>query len=448
MTENNILNEEIKKWITSYCKIQYNKYCRENKIKFIPNNEITKVTLDYIETHTNDCMTFVEKRLLHKKKKLSDEELIYISVFFKKIYSDKHINKTILAKLIEKHQNRKNEYKYKKNLDINLNLVTKIEELAYFFVKRQYNLHIRKNKITHISKVDLPSVVYSFVEDQFDTCQDYICNKLKLKYDLNDKQNKEINDIFKDIYQDRDTLKKKLESLIDEYQFKKGYYKTNQDIKEINDIKDLEGKTGLDLINFIYDKTIKNNKNIVIQKNVNESHLIYSQLSNIVYYDHQKRCIVKNNQYLLELSDEESGVFKNDLLKQIIISFRGTTIIKDLITDWSILRGTFTNSKRYKKSETLLKKIMDLYSDYKIILTGHSLGGTLAINLCSNFNLEAIVFNSGHKIGSNFTNYNITYYTKQGDTNSMLGANSYKNVIVITGTHYNRFKDHSIDNFL
>lgn len=446
MIKNNILDEEMKKWITCYCRMQYNKYCRENKIKLIPNEKIEKVTLEYLENHTSDCMTFVKKKLICQKKNLSNQELEYISNYFEKIYNDRYINKTKLAKLIEKHQEKKNTVS-KKKLDINLNLVTKIEELAYFFVKKQYNLHIRTNKITHISKIDLPCVVSSFVDDKFNTCQDFIIGKLELRYDLNNEQKKEIDDIFKDIYQDRNTLKKKLESLIDEYQFKKGYY-VEENNGQINNIKDLRGKTGLDLINFIYNKIIKNNKSIVIQKNINESHLIFSQLSNIVYYNDQKRYKFRRYEYLSELSDQESGVFKNELLKKIIISFRGTLIIKDLITDLSIFRGTLTDSERYKKSELLIKKIINLYSNYNIILTGHSLGGTLAINLCSNFNLEAVVFNSAHRIGDNFKKYNITYYTKEGDPYSMLGANSYKNVIFITGSHYNRLKDHSIDNFL
>jgi len=90
-------------------------------------------------------------------------------------------------------------------------------------------------------------------------------------------------------------------------------------------------------------------------------------------------------------------VMKNEEEKKIVLAFTGTDSIKDM------LYGNFNifSKGQYAEAEKVLDRILSDtdYQAYKIIATGHSLGGGLALH-CSLYrdNIDAIVFNTSPRV--------------------------------------------------
>lgn len=94
--------------------------------------------------------------------------------------------------------------------------------------------------------------------------------------------------------------------------------------------------------------------------------------------------ILKNFNKNEKLSSSDYGVYINDKNKHVILSIRGTDIMQsltDLYYDYKILVGEETETSYYKDAYKLLKKIINKYKNFKITLTGFSLGGRIIINL-------------------------------------------------------------------
>lgn len=85
-----------------------------------------------------------------------------------------------------------------------------------------------------------------------------------------------------------------------------------------------------------------------------------------------------------KLSNKNYGIYVKKQSKHVVLSVRGTDIFnsfKDIYYDIKIILGSELETKYYKEAYKLLKKIIKKYKDYKITLTGYSLGGRIVINL-------------------------------------------------------------------
>ena len=87
---------------------------------------------------------------------------------------------------------------------------------------------------------------------------------------------------------------------------------------------------------------------------------------------------------------------------KIIISFRGTDLARDphraftdLIADVNIAIGKNERVYRIQQGEILIRNILQTIPRSKLILTGHSLGGFVGVNLGEKFNLPSVLFNIG-----------------------------------------------------
>lgn len=91
-----------------------------------------------------------------------------------------------------------------------------------------------------------------------------------------------------------------------------------------------------------------------------------------------------------ELSDNDTAVYVQEAASQqqctVVIAFRGTVVkdlrvLDDLLSDIALVAGGLQNTSRYK---AVLEKFFSIRSKYRrclLVLTGHSLGGTLAFEI-------------------------------------------------------------------
>lgn len=123
--------------------------------------------------------------------------------------------------------------------------------------------------------------------------------------------------------------------------------------------------------------------------------------------------------------------YKNEKTHEIIITYRGTrpTSLNDLINDANLSLHIETRSQETAAYYAGL--IADANPDYKIILTGHSLGGNLAQAATASLtdkgvNASAVLFNApgigGWKYAHNSTDYNVLNIVSRTDTIHFAGG--------------------------
>lgn len=126
--------------------------------------------------------------------------------------------------------------------------------------------------------------------------------------------------------------------------------------------------------------------------------------------------------YDAQLSNNNTAIYYND--NNVIIGFRGTVNIDDVITDISVLKGTADNI-RFQQAVEIYNKVKNKYPDKTILATGHSLGGSLALYLNSLYNIKVETFNAGMGLGflkSNPNRSNAIMYVIKGDPISSLAG--------------------------
>jgi putative lipase involved disintegration of autophagic bodies len=125
----------------------------------------------------------------------------------------------------------------------------------------------------------------------------------------------------------------------------------------------------------------------------------YARLARAAYNTESYSGDFKDQGYEIdhELSDKDRVTFYHAGSKKAVVSFRGTKVTnaRDLIADYSILRGTQGGSARFKASTAHTRKVLQKYGKENVSLTGHSLGGSQAIHVGESLGLQAHAFNPG-----------------------------------------------------
>lgn len=136
------------------------------------------------------------------------------------------------------------------------------------------------------------------------------------------------------------------------------------------------------------------------------------------------------------VSNDEIAVYKDDASKSMAIGLRGSQTAEDwLLTDTRLAKGNLVSTPRFKRTEDSVLSIANAHQGYSITLCGHSLGGSLAIELIKRLRgmgAKAVVFNAGTPLFQRGDKrLPITHYSAHGDAVSVLGVGKYKDDILI-----------------
>ena len=150
-----------------------------------------------------------------------------------------------------------------------------------------------------------------------------------------------------------------------------------------------------------------------------------------------------------EISTDEIAVYvSND---QVIISFRGTDnktdiIVSDLQIAFSALNK---NSSRVVSALKLTGEVVKKYPNYDYLLTGHSLGASIADLVGTITNIKTISFNIGAGIGIRSDCRTCTHHVIAGDpiSNSVIGNLRGANIVVYDKQN-KKLNAHTIRQFL
>ena len=128
----------------------------------------------------------------------------------------------------------------------------------------------------------------------------------------------------------------------------------------------------------------------------------------------------------------------------IIVAYRGTQMnYKDMFADVNIIVGNHHNIKRFTEAYLFYQIIRKNYPNKKIILTGHSLGGSLALHVHNITNCDTIVFNPAVGLDSNYKDYLVTVRKKSNNKHENLTTHKIKgDVISMFSGGYGKVYEH------
>ena len=183
----------------------------------------------------------------------------------------------------------------------------------------------------------------------------------------------------------------------------------------------------------------------------------YSRFANASYYFKRQDFVkeffnemreTRGFQIDKELSNDEVSVFVNRITNEVVVSYRGTSSIKDVGTDLMVLTSTERLSGRVRSSLKLMEQVLRKYTGFKVISTGHSLGGFLSRIVSNSFGLESHNFNPAESIHGSFIQQNaLTFnYRTHYDVVSILSKNSER-VFTKMGNEATIETVHRLNNF-
>lgn len=135
-------------------------------------------------------------------------------------------------------------------------------------------------------------------------------------------------------------------------------------------------------------------------KHYDEETIRYSEFAKAAY-DLSATKLDSNYELIQKFSNDDRSVWLKKDGSEIIMSFRGTDpgessrAWRDMGSDLAIALGYESVNHRFQTSLRVTKALVAEYGPDRIVLTGHSLGGSQALYVSRELNLRAVVFNPG-----------------------------------------------------
>ena len=158
---------------------------------------------------------------------------------------------------------------------------------------------------------------------------------------------------------------------------------------------------------------------------------VYKQASEQAYVSTADReeTLLGDYDHDRESSSDEVAVYRSS--GEVAVAIRGSTTQTDWTeTDWMLVRGRLKQSPRYSENRTLVWGVVDS-SALPVVLTGHSLGGSIAIELVQDLlaagkEARAVVFNAATGRGQvEARHLPVRHYSAKGDVVSALGRGKF-----------------------
>jgi len=124
-----------------------------------------------------------------------------------------------------------------------------------------------------------------------------------------------------------------------------------------------------------------------------------------------------------KLSTGNEQVYYNAKNKDLLVNVTGTHNFSDIGSDVYLAFGGLKKTNRYKEAEKVLKKAKDKYDESKVIVTGDSLGGSIAQGIGKKTD-KVYTYNAGYTIGQKTKGGNQQNFRNKGDLVSFAGAGS------------------------
>jgi hypothetical protein len=132
------------------------------------------------------------------------------------------------------------------------------------------------------------------------------------------------------------------------------------------------------------------------------------------------------------LSGKNYSVFHNKDTKNTVLAFRGTQDVADLPVDGLTLLNLGSHSGRYKNAHKVAKKVIAKYGTEGTSLTGHSLGGAVALDINRKTGLTTTAFNPLSSINGLGTGLTEKVYCKTVGKGSTRCKNAQNSTVIKT----------------
>lgn len=201
-------------------------------------------------------------------------------------------------------------------------------------------------------------------------------------------------------------------------------------------------------------KQINENLNHKIS-NLSPEHQTLAQLAAQSYAKpNERKKQVQDYHYIPEESSDLHSLHRNNDLNTNVLSFRGTSSIKDLIPDYFIAKGNEQRSKRHKNANELFKHLKEKYPNTTWKTTGHSLGGSQAMYVAQKNNIHSFAFNPGYvaysndQIDTDYPNHHVFVIKGDPISNSILEKNLANVNVLEPKQPGNMLEAHRLGNFI
>jgi len=160
-----------------------------------------------------------------------------------------------------------------------------------------------------------------------------------------------------------------------------------------------------------------------------------------------------------DLSSKKNSVFVNERTQEVVVSYKGTnpTNFEDLYDD-AMIAALFENenkTKRFREANELYDRVKSKYGENNTIkITGHSLGGSIAMYVGESNDVETHSFNAGisgmralENDHQNNKQKSYVYRTRYDPVSAGAYVNRDQNRVIVSVEQKDAFDPHSIDNF-
>lgn len=124
-----------------------------------------------------------------------------------------------------------------------------------------------------------------------------------------------------------------------------------------------------------------------------------------------------------KLSTGNEQVYYNSKNKDLLVNVTGTHNFSDIGSDVYLAFGGLKKTNRYKEADKVLQQAKNKYDESKVIVTGDSLGGSIAQGIGKKTD-KVYTYNAGYTLGQKTKGGNQYNVRNKGDLVSFSGAGS------------------------